>query len=721
LNTGVRTKSRAKDLLEAIEFGNHRGAKENIELLTSLVTKDVKYGYAVTFPLSKASSIPGILMAPMNIMHQDTIDETGKIVDKKRLTHDQSFKFGSGTSVNSRTKPDELVPCMYGACLKRLVNWACAARRKYPTVKIFASKVDFKSAYRRCHLSPETALQSCTQLTTNKDESFLLMFLRLTFGGAASPNEWCTLAEPVCDLATAILHDEEWDPSSLASPSQKMVPLPLSTSSRKSDDEEQLGVGRELIVDIPINDKGTHDIYIGDLVGLTLDVPGTNNLERGAGAHLLAIAATARPSHVEEPIPREEMEAINKLVAEATPEEMKVILGWLMDFNKLVISLPDNKYLAWSESIQVILIKGAARAKELETLIGRMGHLGVVIPFVYHFLSRLREWHHRSRNKRFPTTLSTDCRLDLALMLEFLHKAREGIDMNIISFRRPTHIYRSDSCPFGLGGYSSDGFAWRYEVPPELRFRASNNLLEFIASIISPWIDMIAGRLTSGDCALSMTDSTTSAGWIRKTNFKEEGDDVNPIEATVRIEIARHHASLFIRADIKEYSQWFEGKKNPVADALSREFERSNKDLTNILRSLYPSQLPQLFEIVQLPIEIVSWLTSLLRKLPVKEQLREIHTRAKLELGDDSKCTSCQSDSKRTSSSVNSIGHNKIKSCVLSPWLCGKQGFQDHLMTDWLKEQSRIPSRMYVRPSGKMDGQTQPKMETASLASFYHR
>jgi len=258
---------------------------------------------------------------------------------------------------------------MYGACLKRLVNWACAARKEHPTVKIYASKVDFKSAYRRCHLNPETALQSCTQLKLSEDESFLLMFLRLTFGGTASPNEWCTLSESVCDLATAILQDEEWDPSTLASPSQKMVPLPHCATSKILEEEEKLGLGKDLIVSIPINPRGTHDIYIDDLIGLTLDVPGSNNVQRCAGAHLLAIAATARPSHVGEPIPREEMEAVNKLVAEATPEETKVILGWLMNFHKLIVSLPINKFQAWSESIQVILVKGSAKAKDIETLI----------------------------------------------------------------------------------------------------------------------------------------------------------------------------------------------------------------------------------------------------------------------------------------------------------------------------------------------------------------
>ena len=605
-----------------------------------------------------------------------------------------------------------MLPCMYGACLRRLTNWACAARAMYPNIAIFASKVDFKSAYRRCHLNPSTALQSCTQVDINKDDKLLIMFLRLTFGGKLCPSEWSALAEPICDLSTAILHEERWDPTTLASPSQSLVPPPV----RNQDLTRPLGAGRELAVDVPVNPRGTHDQYLDDIVGLTLDVPGSNNLERLAGAHLLAIAATAQPSHDDEPIPREPMEARNKLVAEATPEEeIKLILGWTMDFRSLIISLPDNKYTAWSESIQQLLVTGSAKAKELETLIGRLGHLGMILPFVYHFLSRLREWHHKSRNKRHPTDMPTECRLDLGLMMKFLNKAHDGIDMNLLSFRRPTHIYRSDLCPFGLGGYSDEGFAWRFELQPGLRFRASNNLLEFMASIISPWIDILAGRLNRGDCALSMTDSTTSAGWIRKTNFKE--DTLNPIKATTRISIARHHAALFIESDIKEYSQWFEGKKNQVADALSREFERSDDDLTNTLRSLFPSQLPEHFKIVPLPIEISSWLTSSLRQLPVKEQLQD--TRANLDHGDDLQSTSTQSVSGKTTTSTHSPGHNSTRSCALSPWLCGRRGFQDQLMISWLKEQSEVPSRMYARPSGTVAGSIQPRTTTGSLASFY--
>ena len=68
------------DLQEALEFGNHKGAKQNPKLLLELVLNDVEHGYAVTFPLSKAVSIHGISLTQMTIMHQNSIDESGRIV-----------------------------------------------------------------------------------------------------------------------------------------------------------------------------------------------------------------------------------------------------------------------------------------------------------------------------------------------------------------------------------------------------------------------------------------------------------------------------------------------------------------------------------------------------------------------------------------------------------------------------------------------------------------
>jgi hypothetical protein len=227
--------------------------------------------------------------------------------------------------------------------------------------------------------------------------------------------------------------------------------------------------------------------------------------------------------------------------------------------------------------------------------------------------------------------INATCRDDLKFILHVLKICNSYVDFNSIAFRRPTHTYRSDSCPRGLGGYSHQGYAWRYYLEPELQFRASNNLLEHLVAIITPWVDLLAGHLKNGGCALSMTNSSTSKGWLRKTNFIEDGEE--PIQATIRLEVARLHASHYLTHGVWEYSQWFQGSKNPVADALSRDDDRSDKELTNIPRTNCPSQLPQHFEIVPLPKEITSWLTSLLRRLPVKQQLVKKHTRIKLGRG----------------------------------------------------------------------------------------
>jgi hypothetical protein len=206
-----------------------------------------------------------------------------------------------------------------------------------------------------------------------------------------------------------------------------------------------------LIVEIPVDPRGTHNVYIDNIIGLTVDIPGSNNVARGQAAALLAIDATARPNHPNKPIPRESMYARDKLKAEAGFSDTKMILGWSFDFRRLLISLPENKFIAWTTTINKLLVKGSSTTKELESTIGRLGHLTLVVPGVHHFLSRLRELQQLATRRR-SIRLSDDCREDLLLMLWFLEIARQGIDMNLVAFRRPTQVYWSDSCPFGLGG-----------------------------------------------------------------------------------------------------------------------------------------------------------------------------------------------------------------------------------------------------------------------------
>ena len=705
----ISEEDRLADLFEALEFGNHKGASTQPDLLLKLVSGDVTHGYALPLPLDKITRIPGICMAPLNIQPQWTINERGEIVAKDRLTHDQSFVWTkSGTSVNSRIDTDLLQQCKFGKCLVRLINWTVAARRKYPNRRILAKKDDIKSAYRRMHLSWDTAIKTVTQIP---QLLLALMMLRLSFGGAPGPFEFSVASELLCDLIIAIMHNKDWNPYELHGKNQHLVPPP-----ELLDDSIPFAKGLELIVDIPIDPIGTTDVYIDDLVSLTVDVKGTDNLVRCDRAPLLGIDTLSRPLDLNEPMPRETMEAMKKLEAEALLQEIKTILGWEIDFRRLLIKLPDNKFVAWAAAIEQMLSDGMVTAKVLETNIGRLVHLGLAIPLIHHFMSRLRDLHSRSKKRR-SVKINKECREDLDMMLGFLKIAHEGISLNSIAFRKPTHIYRSDSCPNGLGGYSHEGWAWRWYLPKNLRFRASNNLLEHLAAVISPWVDILAGRLNNQDCVLSMTDSTTAEGWLRKSNFTELNEC--PTQASVRIEAARKFATLMMESGIRSYSQWFKGIENEVSDALSRDDDRTDEELTHVIKSFCPSQVPSHFEIRPLPNEITSWLTALLLKLPVNERYNEVHTRSKIGRGGDGKSTWNPSESRATNSSKTSPENSDTRSSERLPWLSEKPDFRDQLMTPWLQAQSAVPSSVYVRPSEKTVTQTRLSTKTASLHSFY--
>jgi hypothetical protein len=309
-----------------------------------------------------------------------TINERGEIVAKDRLTHNQSFVWTkSGTSVNSRIDTDLLQWCKFGKCLVRLINWTVAARRKYPNQRILTKKDNIKSAYRRMHLSWDTAIKTVTQ---NPQLYLALMMLCLSFRGAPGPFEFSVALEMLCDLIIAIMHNNEWSPYELHGKNQHLVPPP-----ELLDDFIPFAKGLKLIVDIPVDPRGITDVYIDDLVSLMVDVEESDNLVRCNRAPLLGIDTLFRPLDQNKPIPRETMEAMKKLEAEALLQEIKTILGWEIDFRRLLIKLPNNKFVTWVAAIEQMLEDGMSTAKELETNIGRLVHLGLATPLMHHFMS----------------------------------------------------------------------------------------------------------------------------------------------------------------------------------------------------------------------------------------------------------------------------------------------------------------------------------------------
>jgi hypothetical protein len=290
--------------------------------------------------------------------------------------------------------------------------------------------------------------------------------------------------------------------------------------------------------------------------------------------------------------------------------------------------------------------------------------------------------------------------------------------MNQISYRRPTHSYRADACPFGLGGYSSRGRAWRWEVPSHLRYRATLNMLEHLCSIIGPWIDLIEGNLPQFSCILAMGDSTTTAGWLQKSNFKYSANESRQM-TNAKLSLSQDHALRMMNNKCSDYSQWFQGDNNDLADSLSRDHHIPPNVLTHLFHSSIPKQTLSNLKISLLPQEIHSYIMSILLSLPAETQQQERLKTSKIAHG-VAGMNSCQiSNWDKTLSSKNFQNASRQSSSRLSVKQSEKDDFLQYLEMPWWARLSKPPWTTYRRPSEILTDQTRDKTGMDSLAEFY--
>ena len=180
---------------------------------------------------------------------------------------------------------------------------------------------------------------------------------------------------------------------------------------------------------------------------------------------------------------------------------------------------------------------------------GRLNHVGFIIPQARHFLGRLYLAQTLAARKGGRgLALNEASKSDLRLWLQLLQQAQQGISLNLVTFRVPTLLLRSEACEHGIGGYNlRTGRAWRWQIPAHLRLRASLNSLQFVASYWAIAIDHAYTSIPLLQCILSQTDSTSTAGWLHKSNFHDAH--------LLQLRIARATATLLLEAQCVLYSR----------------------------------------------------------------------------------------------------------------------------------------------------------------------
>ena len=234
------------------------------------------------------------------------------------------------------------------------------------------------------------------------------------------------------------------------------------------------------------------------------------------------------------------------------------------------MSLPSDKFEAWSSDLREIISKRKGAFSQLESTIGRLNHAACVIPLSRHFLNRIQLRLKIRRHKNQALSLTQNEIDDFELWLVFLAQARTGMSMNQTTIRQPTKLCWSDSCPHGIGGFLLSGRAWRTRIPdssPVCGMDIANNVPEFLGMMVTIWLVLIECAETGSlqDCILALGDNTSAIGWL----FKSGKLDCNsPHHKAVQM-TAQKLARLVTGSSHCLASQHLKGDKNAVSDLLS--------------------------------------------------------------------------------------------------------------------------------------------------------
>ncbi len=708
---------RLQDLQERIERGNHKSAEKHDKFLSDAMKKEIEIGWALIIPEEEAMKIPFIEIAPLGVAEHLGISEEGVYAPKLRLTHDLSFPGAiSAESINSRIDQERMEPIMFGHCLLRIIHQIVALRRKYPSNKIFIRKEDLKSAYRRMHLEAKSALRSAVRVKLN-DVWYVLISLRLPFGGSSCPPDFCLMSDIICDVTNDLLLCEDWDESRVFSNLSDFVP-----QDEIMADNIPFAKAEDLAVPVPTKDKGSFDVFIDDFIGVTVDIG--RNKERLKLAPGTVVHAVANVTDDKMDVKRDNFIAQDKCEAEGAIAEERICLGWDLHTRSLLVKLPSHKYIVWSGDVQKIIDRRSISHADLLSLIGKLENVITMVKMMGHFMNNFYSLEEKAfAAKPHSVKITARAKADAELHLKCLKMARNGISMNLLTFRKPNHLIIGDACEHGLGAFNVEsGIGYRFIIPEKLRGRAHINLLEFLTQVIQIWLDALDGRITKGTCILAMGDNMSSMGWMRRSNFKEVVEGTGELESNeewaIKQDISRKLAEIILEQEACLYSQWFAGTQNVATDSISRDgLYLSLKSHVAMLKHYIPKQTLANLNLKPLPKEIVSWIGSLLQRMPVQERRLVKPKPSELLLGVVRTTFSSESAFLKKFSLTDFPNSEKISSSQHLLKQCESQPSVEEIRQLWYSRPSNPPSHMWHRPSGQATGQTPDWTSTVRLVS----
>ena len=95
--------------------------------------EDITQGLSIPLLPEFSLDIQYTEVAPHDLVSQYSITKFQEIVEKDRITHDQSYRGAhSKTSINPRVITEELTPCIFGHVHRRLIHYIIGCYQHHP-------------------------------------------------------------------------------------------------------------------------------------------------------------------------------------------------------------------------------------------------------------------------------------------------------------------------------------------------------------------------------------------------------------------------------------------------------------------------------------------------------------------------------------------------------------------------------------------------------------
>jgi hypothetical protein len=730
LKRELSEEERLSEFAAQLERGNHKSATQNESEVQALLEGDVKHGFVLPVKTDCLHLVQGLHLQPGGMVRQLSLKADGSRKEKNRFTHDLSFSITSDdASINSRVDMTKYADMVYGWCFSRILHYLAALRFRNPDKKIFISKFDYSDAYKRISQSPKA-----TAATVIRFGQKAYICWRMVFGGAPNPAGFSCFSETLTDLGNEIAMSN-YDPTTMGT-SPTVEPLhSVIRETERPEEPIRPAILPCLVVSTRVDSH--RDCFIDDIIDCYLDTEANQTRE----GHIvqLAVHVMSRPhagDHVE-PVPRRPLLGPEKLEAEGRGAERQIVLGWEIRTRSFTVHLPYDKYTAWKGDLEDVIEQGGAPQETTESLIGRLNHASYVIPLSRHFTNELRrKCLGVPRGKKQTVRFATEELADLRLWLEFLDMAHQGMSINLLVMRTPTRIAWSDSCPFGIGGYTMIGHAWRIRVPQECPFFGDdsvNNVLEFLGMAISVLLLLQEAKEDdeSFPCLLVLGDNTSAIAWLFKSGRVPRSSRYYPAVKA----IARHVAIAVTRSQAQLCSQHLAGVSNKISDLLSYEGTcrakvepltsdcPPNNVLTSRIHKFHSQIIPLGFEIHQLPREIESFAVSAMQIIARSwSPERKPPTSGGIDIGEGGVPSYRIPGWEMTPSSIRYPTTEKDSSwlegscCITEPsTLTDKVELVQSVRDPWYRRLFETPLAVWHRRSGNVEGPAPSTSRTESM------